>query len=52
MNKTDPVENQPPKKQHEQHNHDSRGECDLCGEWAGRLVDGVCYGCRTQYRIK
>ncbi len=22
------------------------GECDLCAEWSGRLVDGLCAGCR------
>lgn len=22
------------------------GECDLCGEWSGRLVEGVCAPCR------
>ena len=22
------------------------GECDLCGEWTSRLVDGVCAPCR------
>lgn len=22
------------------------GECDLCGEWSGRLVDGLCAPCR------
>lgn len=26
----------------------SPGECDLCGEWAGRLVCGVCAPCRDQ----
>lgn len=22
------------------------GECDLCGEWSGRLVRGACAPCR------
>jgi hypothetical protein len=22
------------------------GECDLCGEWSGRLVEGLCAPCR------
>jgi len=25
------------------------GECDGCGEWAGRLVDGYCAPCRDRY---
>jgi hypothetical protein len=25
------------------------GECDLCGEWFCRLVDGVCVPCRNKY---
>lgn len=28
------------------------GECDLCGEWSGRLVDGVCAPCRDRYKLK
>ncbi len=28
------------------------GECDLCGEWSGRLVDGVCAPCRDHYKLK
>ena len=24
------------------------GECDLCGEWSGRLVNGVCAPCRDR----
>lgn len=26
--------------------HDGVGECDICGEWASRLVDGECIPCR------
>ena len=26
------------------------GECDGCGEWSGRLVDGYCAPCRDKYR--
>jgi hypothetical protein len=25
------------------------GECDGCGEWSGRLVDGYCAPCRDKY---
>ena len=25
------------------------GECDGCGEWSGRLVDGYCSPCRDKY---
>ena len=28
------------------------GDCDLCGEWSGRLVEGVCAPCRDRYRMK
>lgn len=27
------------------------GECDLCGEWSGRLVRGACAPCRDRYRL-
>ena len=27
------------------------GECDLCGEWSGRLVRGVCAPCRDRYKL-
>lgn len=27
------------------------GECDLCGEWSGRLVLGACAPCRDKWRI-
>lgn len=27
------------------------GDCDLCGEWAGRLVLGACAPCRDKWRI-
>lgn len=27
------------------------GECDLCGEWNGRLVKGVCAPCRDKYGL-
>lgn len=29
----------------------SPGECDLCGEWSGRLVDGVCAPCRDRHKL-
>jgi hypothetical protein len=25
------------------------GDCELCGEWSGRLVDGACAPCRDRY---
>lgn len=25
------------------------GDCDGCGEWFGRLVDGMCGSCRDRY---
>lgn len=28
------------------------GECELCGEWCGRLVNGACARCRDKYRMK
>jgi hypothetical protein len=27
------------------------GDCDLCGEWTGRLVGGACARCRDRYRL-
>ena len=27
------------------------GECDMCGEWSGRLVEGVCAPCRDKYKL-
>ena len=24
------------------------GDCELCGEWSGRLVNGVCAPCRDR----
>lgn len=27
------------------------GDCDLCGEWSGRLVDGVCAPCRDLHKL-
>jgi len=27
------------------------GECDLCGEWSGRLVRGVCVPCRDKHKL-
>ena len=27
------------------------GECDLCGEWSGRLVKGVCAPCRDRHKL-
>lgn len=28
------------------------GECDLCGEWSGRLVNGACAPCRDRFKMK
>ena len=25
------------------------GECDCCGDWCGRLVNGCCARCRDKY---
>lgn len=27
------------------------GDCDLCGEWSGRLVSGACAPCRDRHRL-
>lgn len=27
------------------------GECDLCGEWSGRLIGGVCAPCRDKFKL-
>lgn len=27
------------------------GDCDLCGFWSGRLVEGVCSPCRDKYKL-
>lgn len=27
------------------------GECDLCGEYSGRLVKGACAPCRDKYGL-
>jgi len=27
------------------------GECDLCGEWSGRLVRGACAPCRDKRKL-
>lgn len=27
------------------------GDCDLCGEWSGRLVNGTCARCRDKWRL-
>jgi hypothetical protein len=24
------------------------GDCDLCGEWSGRLIKGICAPCRDR----
>ena len=27
------------------------GECDICGYWSGRLVQGACAPCRDQFKL-
>lgn len=27
------------------------GDCEYCGEWSGRLIDGACAPCRDKYRL-
>ena len=27
------------------------GDCELCGEWSGRLVRGVCAPCRDRHKL-
>lgn len=27
------------------------GECELCGEWSGRLINGVCAPCRDKWKL-
>ena len=27
------------------------GDCDLCGEWSGRLIEGVCAPCRDKHKL-
>lgn len=27
------------------------GDCDLCGEWSGRLVQGNCAPCRDKWKL-
>ncbi|MCU0811962.1 MAG: hypothetical protein MUE59_13185 [Thiobacillaceae bacterium] len=28
------------------------GDCDLCGEWTGRLVEGLCAPCRDWVAVR
>jgi hypothetical protein len=28
-----------------------QGECELCGEWSGRLLGGACAPCRDKYKL-
>lgn len=37
-------------------NHDDldpgvQGDCDLCGEWSGRLIRGICAPCRDKRHL-
>lgn len=27
------------------------GDCQTCGEWSGRLINGMCAPCMDKYRI-
>jgi hypothetical protein len=27
------------------------GDCELCGEWSGRLIDGACAPCRDHFNL-
>lgn len=27
------------------------GDCELCGEWSGRLITGVCAPCRDRHKL-
>lgn len=27
------------------------GDCDICGEWTGRLVGGHCAPCRDKHKL-
>lgn len=27
------------------------GECDLCGEWMLRIINGACAPCRDRYKL-
>ena len=27
------------------------GDCDLCGEWTARLINGACAPCRDKYGL-
>lgn len=30
----------------------TQGDCELCGNWSGRLVEAVCAPCRDKYGLK
>ena len=29
-----------------------QGECELCGNWSGRIVRGACAPCRDKWKLK
>lgn len=29
----------------------TQGDCELCGNWSGRLVEAVCAPCRDKYKL-
>lgn len=28
-----------------------KGDCETCGEWSTRLVNGMCVPCREKYKV-
>lgn len=28
------------------------GDCDICGEWSGRLINGACAPCRDKHNLE
>jgi hypothetical protein len=28
-----------------------QGDCEFCGEWSGRLINGACAPCRDRYKL-
>jgi hypothetical protein len=27
------------------------GDCEMCGEWSSRLIEGACAPCRDRYKL-
>lgn len=47
----DYIEKHEPKPQPYELPEGKPGECELCGSWFGRLVQGACAPCREKYRL-